>query len=155
MRILKPFGDSCIVFTNVIHKGKIIFWVLLTSPLFSKRPTAWNSFLQFHIITLRMTGFYLCKILIQGDKNSMSSHQIQQICSAKRRSKRFKITHFTLSIFLNKKCFYFSLKNYLSFRIWEERIFKNLSVDPFFLFKDTHLVAKISTKPKQFAAVPA
>lgn len=79
-----------------------------------------------------MIDFYLCKMLFRGDKNSMSAHQIQQIHSAKR-SKMFKTTHFILGTFFNKKCFDFSLENWLSFKIWEERIFKNFSVDPFFI----------------------
>lgn len=57
-----------------------------------------------------MIDFYLCKILFQGDKNSMSSHQIQQTHSAKR-SKMCKTTHFMLRVFFNKKCFDFLLEN--------------------------------------------
>ena len=80
-----------------------------------------------------MIDFYLCKMLLQGDKNSISSHQIQQIYSAKR-SKMFKTTHFILSNFFNKNILISYWKTDLSFKIWEERIFKNFSLDPFLFF---------------------
>lgn len=42
-----------------------------------------------------MTDFYLCKILFQGNQNSMSEDQIQQLDSAQSRREVFQeTTHF-------------------------------------------------------------
>lgn len=57
-----------------------------------------------------MTDFYLCKILFQGNQNSMSEDQIQQLDSAQRRREVFQdTTHF--NYFLIEKGLDFSLEN--------------------------------------------
>lgn len=57
-----------------------------------------------------MTDFYLCKILFQGNQNSMSEDQIQQLDSAQSRREVFQeTTHF--NYFLIEKGLDFSLEN--------------------------------------------
>lgn len=61
-----------------------------------------------------MTDFYLCKILFQGNQNSMTEDQIQELDSAQRRREVFQeTTHF--NYFLIEKSFDFSLENWPEF----------------------------------------